>query len=128
MLIVHNVGSNAIVSGVFKVFNTPTHSGTFSSVLVFPAGTGSFNPLTGEVTINLPGMPVLRPPTLIGGNFVVTSTGTPGNSYTILSSTNVALPLVLWTTNRSGIFDLTGVSSNAIPVTDGQQVFRLRQP
>lgn len=127
-LIVKNVGSNSVVSGVFKVFTAGSSSGNFSSVVVTPSGIGSFNPATGAVTINPAPAPVMNPPHVSGGSLVLTGLGAPGNSYTLLTSTNVALPVALWTTNSSGAFNNQGIFSNSLPLTGPERFFRLRQP
>ena len=61
--------------------------------------------------------------TLIG------STGTPGGTYNVLSTTNVNTPLNLWTTNASGSFDANG--NFTVPVTGNtntQKYFVIKQP
>ena len=76
---------------------------------------------------NLPGFNV---PYVSGGNLILTGAGTPGNSYVLLTSTNVAAPLAAWTTNATGVFNGAGVFSNAIPisVSPPAHFFRLRTP
>ncbi|MEI9962649.1 MAG: hypothetical protein WDM76_16490 [Limisphaerales bacterium] len=58
------------------------------------------------------------------------SGGTAGAGYTWLTSTNIATPIALWTTNVIGTFDGSGNFSNAIPVNASSpaQFFRLRTP
>ncbi|MDB6123102.1 MAG: Autotransporter-associated beta strand repeat protein [Pedosphaera sp.] len=131
-LVVTNVGSNALAGGsVFKLFNSATAgSGNFSSVTILPTGTGTFNPTTGELTITSSAPPVVNPPKVSGGNLIFTGTGgTPGGSYTWLTSTNVAAPMANWITNSVGVFSGTGTFSNAIPVTsEASRFFRLKTP
>jgi len=43
--------------------------------------------------------------------------GTPGGSWTLLQSTNLALPLNQWQTNTTGAFDGSGNLSTTIPNT-----------
>jgi autotransporter-associated beta strand protein len=130
-LVVTNVGATALVSGtVFKLFNSAgPGSGNFSSITVLPAGTGSFNPVTGELTITV--APIVNPPFASGGNLILTSSGgTPGTSYSWITSTNVAAPLVNWITNTTGLFDGSGISSNAVPINTAEpaRFFRLKTP
>jgi hypothetical protein len=129
-LVVKNVGTTALVTGsVFKLFNsTPAGTGNFSSVTILPAGSGTFNPATGEVTITSTGQVTLSRPTVSNGNLVVTGTGDPNTGYTLLSSTNIALPLAQWDTNTTGTFSGTGTASNAIPLSTTNRFFLLRQP
>jgi autotransporter-associated beta strand protein len=131
-LVVSNSGAAPLVAGtVYKLFNSAAPgTGNFSSVTVLPSGSATFNPSTGELTINSSGVLALNPPKFSGGNLILTGTGTPGSGYSILTSTNVATPLSLWTTNVSGTFDGSGALSNAIPVSISEptRFFLLRQP
>jgi len=76
---------------------------------------------SGELTIAVPTLPVVNPPVLSGGNLVLSGTGgQAGAGYTVLSTTNVALPLADWTTNSTGTFDGSGNFSNGVPVNVSQ--------
>jgi len=66
-----------------------------------------------------------------GGNLILTGTnGTPGASYSVLTSTNVAAPLAIWTTNITGVVDGSGGISNTVPVSASvpARFFRLKEP
>jgi hypothetical protein len=65
-----------------------------------------------------------------GGNLILQGTnGAVGGTYSILESTNVALPLASWTTNQTGTFNGSGTFSNAIPLgSDPQRFFNIKQP
>ncbi|MBW8863903.1 MAG: hypothetical protein JF609_03080, partial [Verrucomicrobia bacterium] len=68
---------------------------------------------------------------VVGGNLILTGTnGTPGTRYTWLVTTNLALPLSRWPTNRTGTLDGNGGFSNAVPMVTSQlaNFFRLRLP
>jgi hypothetical protein len=56
--------------------------------------------------------------------------GYPGSAYTVLSSTNVALPLSSWTVGQSGSFDANGHFSvtNSISAGVPQKFYRLSVP
>jgi autotransporter-associated beta strand protein/T5SS/PEP-CTERM-associated repeat protein len=130
-LVVTNSGTGSLVLGsTFKLFNSAAAgSGNFSTVTVLPSGSGTFNPATGILTVtSTGGAPVLNHPFISNGNFVLTGTGAPGTGYTLLSTTNIALPLAQWTTNSTGTFDSGGASSNAIPLGATNRFFLLRQP
>jgi autotransporter-associated beta strand protein len=130
-LVVTNVGTNSLVTGnVFKLFNSAAAgTGNFASVTILPAGSGTFNPATGEVTITSTGAaPILSRPTISNGNLILTGTGNPGAGYTVLSSTNITLPLAQWDTNTTGTFSGTGAASNAIPLNATNRFFLLRVP
>jgi hypothetical protein len=52
---------------------------------------------------------VFSTPVVSGNSFVLNATGgNPGDPVTLLSSTNVALPLAQWTTVTSGNYDGSG--------------------
>lgn len=75
--------------------------------------------------------PSIQTPQISGGNLVLAGSGGPANgSFAILSSANVAAPLVEWVTNIVGTFTETGAFSNAIPLTPGEpkRFFLLKQP
>lgn len=129
-LVVTNSGTNSLVVGsVFQLVNSAAPgTGNFSSVTVLPAGSGTFNPNNGQLTITSISAITLNHPAVSGGNLIVTGTGSPGTGYTLLTSTNVALPLAQWTTNTTGTFSGAGTSSNAIPLDRTNRFFLLRQP
>jgi hypothetical protein len=75
--------------------------------------------------------PTINSPKVSGGNLILTGTGgTPGGSYTWLTSTNLATPVASWTTNTTGTFDGSGAFSNAIPINHAEldRFFLLRTP
>ncbi len=76
--------------------------------------------------------PVLSEVSLTGDAMILHgSNGLPGGTYTILTSTNLAMPLAMWTSNGAGIFDLqTGTFSRSLPVNtfEIERYFRVRQP
>jgi autotransporter-associated beta strand protein len=133
-LVITNTSTNALVVGdIYKLFNCAVPGASnFSSVTIVPSGAGTFNPTNGTLTIipsAPPAPPVMNAPSLVNGNVVVTGTGTAGNSYTLLSTTNLTIPLANWVTNASGVFDGSGAFTNAIPVTNGPALFfQLRTP
>lgn len=129
-LTVSNSGTGPLVTGsVFKLFNSASAgTGNFTTVKVLPSGSGTFNPATGEVTITSTGTFAINHPFVSNGNLVVTATGSPNAPYTVLSTTNILLPLSQWTTNATGTFNSAGASSNAIPLDSTNRFFLLRQP
>jgi hypothetical protein len=75
--------------------------------------------------------PTLAAPYVSGGNLILTGTGgTPGASYTWLTTTNLSTPIANWTTNTTGALNGSGGLSNSIPVdiTQPTRFFRLRMP
>jgi hypothetical protein len=79
----------------------------------------------------------VTPPPLItafkisGGNLVVTGTnGTAGANYSVLTSTNLALPLANWTAIATNQFGPGGAVNFTNPLNPNlpQTYFRLRVP
>ncbi|HUJ70681.1 MAG TPA: hypothetical protein VLZ30_00445 [Verrucomicrobiae bacterium] len=56
--------------------------------------------------------------------------GIPASSYTVLSTTNLALPLSSWEAAATGAFADDGNATNTIPINAGEaaRFFRLQQP
>jgi len=83
-----------------------------------------------EIVLQGSNVPGFNAPYVSGGNLILTGVGTPGNSYVVLTSTNVAAPLSAWTTNVTGVFNGAGLFSNAIPTSASAPAhfFRLRTP
>ncbi|HWQ93184.1 MAG TPA: immunoglobulin domain-containing protein, partial [Clostridia bacterium] len=74
--------------------------------------------------------PYVNPPQIVGGNLILTGGGNPGDSYSLLSSTDAAAPLATWTTNATGVINASGFISHTIPVSPSETVrfFRLKTP
>jgi autotransporter-associated beta strand protein len=90
----------------------------------FPAGaTGSLSNNTAnssiDLVVNIPtsSQPTLGNVTLSGGNLNFSGTGgTPSGAYSVVTSTNLTIPIASWTTVATGNFDGTGACSVSIPV------------
>jgi autotransporter-associated beta strand protein len=119
-LVVTNTSGTSLTSGtVYKLFNCATAgTGNFTSVTILPAGSGTFNPATGVLTIGgSVHAPALNAPVLSGGNLILSGTnGTPSSGYTVLTTTNLTPPIV-WTTNSTGTLDATGSFTNSISIS-----------
>jgi len=94
---------------------------------------------TGPCTVSFDGTtthlyyvtPLLEQPTLSANGFSFSFSGPSGQPYTLLSTTNVALPLSQWQTNSTGL--LTGPNSpigftNATPHAVPHMFYRVRSP
>jgi len=134
-LVVTNIGTTPLTNGaVFHLFTVAgAKNSSFASVTVTPdALSGTFNPVTGDVTLSAAALPIpgINQVSVSSGNLILQGTnGAVGGSYSILESTNLALPLANWTTNQSGTFNGSGTFSNAIPLgTDPQRFFSIKQP
>jgi autotransporter-associated beta strand protein len=131
-LIVTNVGASSLYAGeAFKLFNCPAPgNGNFSSIVILPTGTGSFNPVSGVLAITGTG-PALKAPMVSSQNITLSGNGgAPSAGYTLLMTTNLAFPLSRWTTNSTGTFSSLGAFSKSISLSPGQPTlyFILRSP
>jgi len=88
---------------------------------------GTFS-MTATVALTTP---VIYQFTRNGGNATLQAiNGVARTTYTVLSTTNLALPLTSWDVAANGAFADDGQTTNSIPVTIGNSTrfFRLRQP
>jgi autotransporter-associated beta strand protein len=109
VLNVSNLGGTLVAGDTFKLFGAWAYMGSFvatnlpslTSGLAWDTGgllvDGSIKVVSASAAPALSGA-VLLP----NGNFQVTLTGTVGQGYKILASTNAALPLASWTVLQSG--------------------------
>lgn len=120
-----------------------TYTGSLSGQPMLGSEPEGFEGYTYTLNTNTPGQIILQvspppPPlfanvTFISSNNSIVLSGTGGvtnGAYNVLASTNLALPLNLWTVSATGFFDGSGnfVFSNTIPVNAPQWFFRLQIP
>jgi autotransporter-associated beta strand protein len=128
-----NVGFNgsANLSSGDPVWNwTSSGSPTYwnTDVGSIPFAAASFTYANG-IPVTTP--PVVNPPVVSGGNLILTGSGGIADAgYTLLTTTNLAIPIADWATNTTGTFSGSGAFSNSIPISQSQaaQFFRLRTP
>jgi hypothetical protein len=107
----------------------------------FTSNMGAFSPRTGHVTVLGESVPVTQagqtvaPPNLTGGrllgngSFKFTFTDTPGTTFTVLATTNLALPLTNWvdvgtvSNSSPGIYQFT-----TQPMTNAQEFYQVVWP
>ena len=63
-----------------------------------------------------------------GGRFMLTFSGQMTESYSVLTSTNVALPLTNWTILASGVFGTGPVSYTDTAATNNAQFYVIKSP
>jgi len=137
-------GGNLIVSGLgldeltvgdsFNLFSAGSYGGAFTSVSL-PA----LNPglkwdnkllIDGSIAV-VEQVPTISGVVKSGTNLVFdVSEGSPGGAYTLLTTTNVALPLSAWATNSTGSFDALGGITiiRGINPDETQRYFSVRVP
>ena len=114
-LVVTNIGAALHIGDSFTLF-TGTLSGTFNGNVTLPSGyTWNTNLLEVNGTISVTGIaagPVISSvdySQLSSGTLTFNATGgASGGPFSILTSTNLTLPLASWTTAQTGDFDGTG--------------------
>jgi len=127
--------TNLTVNDSFKLFNAISYAGSFSAISLPPVNPGAMwkNLLlaSGTILVVAQTPPTISGITQSGANLVFNVTGgSPGGGYTLLTATNVALPLANWTTNSTGNFDWMGnlTLTNAIDSATPQRLFTVRAP
>ena len=75
-------------------------------------------------------VPTVYLPGFSGGNLILTGAGfPPDTTYSVLTTTNLLLPLSSWTTHTTGVLNSSGTFSNAIPAGgDLKRFFRVKAP
>ena len=135
--VVDLVGNSLTSSSSFKLFSATSYSGSFNSIVPATPGSGliwdtSALGTSGTLKVAASGpapMPRINSVRLQGASLVISGTnGTTSGSYYVLSSTNVALPLVNWTriaTNSftGGNFNFT----NSVNPSVQRQFFLLQE-
>lgn len=93
------------------------------------AGASTFQANFDNVRLTRAAVFESAPPTISGGNLILTGGGgTAGAGYSVLSTTNLTSP-INWITNTTGTLSGTGTFSNSIPVgTAPAEFFRVRMP
>lgn len=129
-LVVTNQGWTPVTNGqVFQLVSATTPSGNFAnaaSVAIYPAGTGTFNPATGELTIMaIPGAPTLN--VVQTGNALDFSWSNLNGVYHLQAQTN-GLSVGI----SPNWFDYSGGTTNSLSVpidpANGAVFYRLVAP
>jgi hypothetical protein len=91
------------------------------------ATSGSGEIIVGNVVVGPPSTPHITHISLSGTSLSISATnGTAGGSWTLLQTTNIALPLIQWQTNCAGSFDGGGnLSTNIVNTATNRQEFYL---
>lgn len=123
---------------VFRLFESATYSGDFA-IYDLPALASPLfwdtNSVPVDGTLRVGGKMAAPPQfgtiSASGTNLVLSGTGGPANgTYYVLTSTNVALPLVNWSPILTNSFDLSGNFrfTNAISTSMPQQFYTIKLP
>ena len=122
-----NISGTPLAAGnSFQVFQsgTSTYNSSFPIVSPTTPGAGLTWDLshlnTGLIKVAGSTGPVIGSTTVSGGNLILTgSGGTASGPYSVLTTTNLTLPLTSWTQVATGTYSATGTFTNAIAIVPG---------
>jgi hypothetical protein len=135
-LVLTNLSGALAPDDAFKLFDASTYGGAFSTITPSRPGVGlvwDTTTLATDGTLRV----ALAPPSLNSiqlqgdSEFVFTgSNGLPNGGFSVLSSSNLVLPIADWLLISTGAFDSNGLFaySNSVDPANSQQFFRIRQP
>ena len=132
-LTVANLAGTLAAGNTFQLFNATTYGGNFAAMNLPTLGGGlawSWTPANGTLAV----VAVLTPPVLsgygplTGSTFPLTFSGPSGQSYKVLSSTNVALPLTDWMVRTTGTFGGSPVTYQDTGATNAHGFYRIVSP
>jgi hypothetical protein len=132
-LVVTNAGDPLQAGDTFNLFDATSIGGAFATISLPPLGSGltwDLSQLAVNGTIKVGSTPAFGAPVLSGTTLTLSGTGGPANgTYHVLASTNVALPLNLWTSLVTNSFDGGGNFSFNVSITGfPQRFFLIRLP
>ena len=122
----------AIISAKTNVVFTPTRgfAGTAYAGYTITNGNGGSASSVITITVSAPPKPCFVTTAHSGSSLVLAGTnGAPNGVYTLVTSTNAALPLASWTPVLTNVFDATGNFSitNAITAPGPNSFFLIKQ-
>jgi autotransporter-associated beta strand protein len=137
-LSVTNIGSGILTAGdSFKLFSATTYKGAFTDISPATPGAGlvwdtSNLATNGALSVALGTFrPQIGLPLMTDNNLILNgSNGAAGYGYSVLSSTNLDLPLASWTLVGTGNFDGFGGFhfTNNIDLQASQQFYIIKSP
>jgi autotransporter-associated beta strand protein len=132
-----NISGDPLVEGdVFTLFTFASASGAFANIVPSSPGPGlawdaSQLSVDGTLRVVIASQPEIGAISLTGTDVTINGTGgAPGAAYHVLTSTNVAVPLINWTPIATNLFDASGNFHFTAPVDPAQpqRFFLLRLP
>jgi autotransporter-associated beta strand protein len=114
-----NLAGTLAAGDSFKLFDSPSITGSFGSIIPVTPGPGLFwdtNTFRTDGTIRVAAMQISTISHLDDGNFQLTGTGPNGAGFRVLASTNVAKPVNNWDvltndTFTGGVFSFTDLAA-----------------
>jgi autotransporter-associated beta strand protein len=136
-LTVNNAGDQLQSGDTFTLFNASSYTGNFAATnlpALLPGLSWSNNISGTAFTAQIIGqvkLPTIKNISFSGGDMVFSWTnGVAGQSYRVLTSTNIGLPMSNWTPIVTNIFSVDGGYTNIIPIdgTRNAGFFRVVEP
>lgn len=131
-----NISATPLASGnSFKLFSAGMYQGAFAAIL--PATPGpdlvwNTSNLAVNGTLSIVSLPQITRIAISGTTLTIMATNGPANNnYVLLESTNVALPLYLWTPVLTNVFNGSGdinLNTNVISPSHPQEFYILQTP
>jgi hypothetical protein len=131
-----NISGAPLANGdSFQIFNAPSYTAGSYTITPTTPGAGlawdksKLSTLGSISVITAPIQPVVSSVVASGGKLIFSGTGgTANGSYAVLTSTNIATPLINWTSLVTNNFDGAGAFSvtNAISAGTPQQFFTIK--
>ncbi|MEI6783182.1 MAG: hypothetical protein WCQ21_19940, partial [Verrucomicrobiota bacterium] len=115
-------------------YSLATYTGTLSGAVTVGTAPAGYSCTVDTATPGQVKLVVARLPTfssfgpLSGNSFPLTFSGPTGETYKVLSSTNVARPLANWTVRTTGTFGASPVTYTDTNATNGLQFYRIVSP
>ena len=125
-LVINNVAGSFVSGDSIHLFSAASYAGAFTSISPATPGPGltwdtSALATIGDIKVAGGGAPQITGTTVIGTNFIFSgSGGTAGAGFSVLSQTNLAIPLTNWPVISTGTFDGSGnfrVTNAIVPGT-----------
>jgi autotransporter-associated beta strand protein len=132
-LAVTNLGGTLALGDTFTLFQSAVYTGGFTSFRLPALGSGlgwSWTPTNSTLTV----VKAVTPPVLSSfgpwhnGAFPLTFSGSSGQTYEVLMTTNLALPLADWTVLTNGTFGANPVNYTDTSATNAQRFYRIVSP
>ncbi|MCX6925793.1 MAG: autotransporter-associated beta strand repeat-containing protein, partial [Verrucomicrobia bacterium] len=132
-LTVTNLAGTLVQGDTFQLFKATTYDGNFAAMSLPALGAGlvwNWTPANGTLTVvkgeTPPVLSGFGP--LTGSSFPLTFSGPSGQTYKVLASTNVALPIASWMQLASGTFGATAITYTDTTATNNARFYRIVSP
>ena len=132
-LTVTNLAGTLAAGDSFKLFSAASYAGNFATTNLPTLASGlvwMWAPTNGTLSVvSTASPPVLSGvATLSGTSFSLSFSGTSGQSYTVLVTTNLALPVDTWTPLTNGVFGSGPVNFTDTAATNSASFYSIKSP